>query len=52
MLFISEGSIRVEREDGVTQLRAGDHLAFPTAQQYAYVNAGESRARYVRVVVG
>lgn len=51
MLLVSEGSIRVEQEDGDTQLRAGDHLAFPTAQQYAYLNVGDTRARFVRVVV-
>lgn len=51
MLLVSEGSIRVELEDGDTELHTGDHLAFPTAQQYAYVNVGDTRARFVRVVV-
>lgn len=51
MLLVSEGSIRVEQEDSDTELHAGDHLALPAAQQYAYVNAGETRARFVRVVV-
>jgi transcriptional regulator with XRE-family HTH domain len=51
MLLVSEGSIRVEQEDGVTELHTGDHLAFPTAQQYAYANVGDTRARFVRVVV-
>ena len=51
MIFVSEGSIRVEQEDGPTELNTGDHLAFPTSQQYAYANLGDTRARFVRVVV-
>jgi len=51
MIFVSEGSIRVEQEDGHTDLDTGDHLAFPTSQQYAYANVGDTRARFVRVVV-
>lgn len=50
MLLVSEGSIRVEQEDGATELHAGDHLAFPTSQRYAYANVGDTRARFVRVV--
>lgn len=51
MLLVSEGSIRVEQEGGAAELHAGDHLAFPTSQQYSYVNIGDTRARFVRVVV-
>lgn len=51
MLLVSEGSIRVEQEGGITDLHAGDHLAFPTSQQYAYANVAETRARFARVVV-
>lgn len=51
MIFVSEGSIRVEQEGGTTELQSGHHLAFPTSQQYAYANPGNTRARFVRVVV-
>ena len=51
MLLVSEGSIRVEQESGAAELHAGDHLAFPTSQQYSYVNIGDTRASFVRVVV-
>jgi transcriptional regulator with XRE-family HTH domain len=51
LLLVSEGTIRVEKEDGNVQLGPGDHLAFGTAQQYSYVNAGEHTARFTRVVV-
>ncbi len=51
MILVSEGGIRVEREDGTTELRAGDHLAFSSAQRYSYVAVGDVPARFVRVVV-
>jgi transcriptional regulator with XRE-family HTH domain len=51
LLMVSEGSIRVEQERGDVVLAAGEHLAFGTAQQYSYVNDGDRRARFVRVVV-
>jgi transcriptional regulator with XRE-family HTH domain len=51
LLLVSEGSIRVEQERGDVLLHAGDHLAFGTAQQYAYVNDGDQRAGFMRVVV-
>ena len=51
LLLVSEGTLRVEQEDGDVLLRAGEHLAFGTAQQYAYVNDGDDRVRFTRVVV-
>ena len=51
MLLVTEGSVRVERDDGTSELRVGDHLAFSSAQRYAYVNSGNDRAHFVRVVV-
>jgi transcriptional regulator with XRE-family HTH domain len=51
MLLVFEGSVRIEQEHGDVDVNAGDHLAFRTAQQYAYVNVGDSRARFARVVV-
>lgn len=51
MLLVTEGAIRIDREDGATELRAGDHLAFSSAQHYSYTNIGDRPARFVRVVV-
>ena len=51
LLMVSEGSIRVEQEHGDVLLVAGEHLAFGTAQQYSYVNDGDRRARFMRIVV-
>lgn len=51
ILSVSEGCIRVEQEAGHTELRTGDHLAFPSSQHYAYVNIGDALARFVRILV-
>ncbi len=51
MILVTDGAVRVEQESGSTDLGIGDHLAFPTAQRYAYVNSGRRIARFVRVVV-
>jgi transcriptional regulator with XRE-family HTH domain len=51
MLLVTEGSVTIERQDGVTELGTGEHLAFSSAQKYAYVNSGADRAHIVRIVV-
>lgn len=51
MLLVSEGSLHIDKEDGAADLAAGDHLAFATSQQYAYVNTTDTRVRFVRIVV-
>ncbi|MFD3444457.1 helix-turn-helix domain-containing protein [Microbacteriaceae bacterium 4G12] len=51
MILVTGGSLRIEQHSGTTELEVGDHLAFPTAQRYGYVNPGDTTARFVRVVV-
>jgi len=51
MLHVSEGALHVVKQDGDVTLRTGDHLAFPTDQQYAYVNEESASTRFVRIVV-
>ena len=51
MLLVTEGAVLIDREDGATELRTGDHLAFSSAQQYSYTNIGDGPARFVRIVV-
>lgn len=51
LILVFEGLIRVEKESGPVELCAGDHLAFPTAQEYSYLNHGTALARFMRVVV-
>ena len=50
-ILVTAGSMRSEQQSGTIELGVGDHLAFPTAQRYAYLNAGETLARFARVVV-
>lgn len=52
MVYVTEGVLRIDREDGTSHLAAGDHLVYSSAQHYSYVNAGETPARFIRVVVG
>ncbi len=51
MLLVTEGVIRVKRDDGTSDLAAGDYLAYSSAQTYSYINVGDGRARFCRVVV-
>lgn len=51
MIYVVDGSLRVEKEEGTVDVPAGAHLAFPTAQRYSYVNPGAVATRFVRVVV-
>jgi transcriptional regulator with XRE-family HTH domain len=50
MIIVTAGRLRVEREDGVSELGAGEHLAFSSAQRYSYVSAGDAAAHFTRVV--
>lgn len=51
LILVTDGGIRIEREDGDVDLAAGEHAAFPSAQRYSYVNTGSTAARFVRVVL-
>ena len=51
MILVTEGALRVEREDGITHLTAGQHVMYSSAQKYSYVNDGVAPVRFVRVVV-
>jgi transcriptional regulator with XRE-family HTH domain len=51
MVLVTEGRVRIEREDGRTDLEAGQHSLYSSAQHYAYVNIGTTTARFARIVV-
>lgn len=51
MVLVTEGSLRIEREDGHVDLEAGEHGVYSSAQHYSYVNTGAATARFARVVV-
>ncbi|WP_227497065.1 XRE family transcriptional regulator [Planctomonas psychrotolerans] len=51
LILVSEGSLRIEHESGVSEMQTGEHFAFPTSQHYSYVNTGDRLALFTRVVV-
>jgi transcriptional regulator with XRE-family HTH domain len=51
MILVTDGGIRIEREDGHVDLDAGEHVAYSSAQRYSYLNARSTAARFVRVVL-
>ncbi|WP_395393805.1 XRE family transcriptional regulator [Novosphingobium sp. BL-8A] len=51
MIFVSEGRLRIDKEDGAVIVPAQDFAIYSSAQQFSYANAGDTIARFVRVVV-
>ncbi len=51
MLFVIEGVLEVEFNDGPKTVKAGDFLVYPSSQDYAYSNGGTDTVRFVRNVV-
>jgi len=51
MIVVTEGQLRLELEDGVVAIEAGDHAVFSSAQQYAYANESDGVTRFLRNVV-
>lgn len=51
MVSVAEGRLRIEKEDGIVTVEAGDFAIYSSAQSYAYANAGSSVVRFLRVVV-
>lgn len=51
MVSVAEGRLRIEKEDGVVTVEAGDFAIYSSAQNYAYANAGNAAVRFLRVVV-
>ena len=51
MIVLIEGTLRIERDEGVAVLETGDHAVYSSAQTYAYVNAHEGLTRFTRVVI-
>jgi len=51
LVLVTDGTLRIEREDGVSALAAGQHAIYSSAQAYAYVNEGAAPVHFVRVVV-
>lgn len=51
MIFVHEGCVRIDKQDGAVTIKAGDFAIYGSAQQFSYANAGDGVARFVRVVV-
>lgn len=51
IVFVTAGRLRIEREDGVSELSADEYAIYPSAQRYSYVPVGAETARFVRLVV-
>lgn len=51
MVFVSEGRLRIDKEDGAVTVSAHDFAIYSSAQQFSYSNAGTEIVRFTRVVV-
>lgn len=51
MVFVSEGRLRIDKEDGAVTVSAQDFAIYSSAQQFSYSNAGTEIVRFTRVVV-
>lgn len=51
MVFVSEGRLHIERDEGPVVLAPGDYAIYSSAQSFAYVNVHDGLTRFTRVVV-
>jgi quercetin dioxygenase-like cupin family protein len=51
MVVVTEGRLRVDRDQGPVTLAPGDHAIYSSTQAYAYVNAHHGVTRFIRNVV-
>jgi quercetin dioxygenase-like cupin family protein len=51
MVVVTEGRLRVDRDQGPVTLAPGDYAVFSSTQAYAYVNAHHGVTRFIRNVV-
>jgi transcriptional regulator with XRE-family HTH domain len=51
IVFVTAGSLRIDRDDGVSALAAGEHAIYSSAQRYSYIAVGAQTVRFVRLVV-
>jgi transcriptional regulator with XRE-family HTH domain len=50
MILVIAGTLRVQREDGASELGPGGSVIYSSAQRYSYLNLGDDTARFVRIV--
>jgi transcriptional regulator with XRE-family HTH domain len=51
MVFVSQGRLRIAKEDGTVTIAAHGFAIYSSAQQYSYSNAGSEVVHFTRVVV-
>ncbi|GAA2723322.1 XRE family transcriptional regulator [Cellulomonas aerilata] len=51
IVIVTAGHLRIEREHEVSELTAGEHAIYSSAQRYSYVNAHDGITAFVRNVV-
>ena len=51
MVVVTEGRLRIERDEGPATLGPGDYAIYSSVQAYAYVNVHDATCRFLRVVV-
>ncbi len=51
MVVLTEGALRIERDEGPITLAPGDYAIHSSAQTYAYVTVHDGLTRFTRVVV-
>ncbi len=51
MVFVTAGRLRIEREDEVAVVDAGDYAIYSSAQRYSYVNDAAGTTTFLRNVV-
>ncbi|WP_211264192.1 hypothetical protein [Streptosporangium amethystogenes] len=51
MVVVTQGTLCIEREQGPTILRSGDHAIYSSAQTYAYINVHDGLTRFICTVL-
>ncbi|QND46332.1 helix-turn-helix domain-containing protein (plasmid) [Rhizobium lusitanum] len=51
MIYVTEGALRLELSGEASDYKAGTFAVYSTAQNYSYINPGETPVRFVRNVI-
>lgn len=50
IILVTAGNLRIERDDGSTDLGDGQHAIYPSDQHYTYAAIGNQTAHFIRIV--
>jgi len=51
MIYVIEGTLRLELSEEIRNCQAGEFTIYSSAQDYSYVNVGRVPVRFVRNVI-